>query len=352
MKRLLRSILTVAVAAGLTQTDIAQSSSTEGKALDPRERSIVRIAALTAAGDQERLAEALAEGLEAGLTINQGKAVLEHLYAYCGFPRSLNALLTFQRVVGERRARGIRDEEGESYEPVPGGDRYERGRRTLEKLTGRPQPKPAPGYGEFSPEIDRFLKEHLFADIFDNPLLSYRERELATISALSAMDGVEPQLRAHLAVGRNNGITEIQLAEVADLIDEAVGRTHANRLRRLLGRPEVPVADENLVVRMAEIRIDPARREEYLAILREEATASLEREPGVICILPLTFPGDPSRVRILEVYRNRAAYEAHLQSPHFQHYKTATQDMVQGLELIDLTPADLASMQRIFGKLR
>jgi 4-carboxymuconolactone decarboxylase len=69
--------------------------------------------------------------------------------------------------------------------------------KVLETLIKTPQAKPAPGFGEFAPRIDAFLKEHLFADIFNSDVLSYQRRELTTISALSAMQGVEPQLQSN-----------------------------------------------------------------------------------------------------------------------------------------------------------
>lgn len=53
--------------------------------------------------------------------------------------------------------------------------------------TRTPQPKPAPGFGEFVPRADAFLKEHLFADIFASDVLTCEQREVASISVLAAM---------------------------------------------------------------------------------------------------------------------------------------------------------------------
>ncbi len=75
----------------------------------------------------------------------------------------------------------------------------------METLTKTPQTKPAKGFGEFSPRIDQFLKEHLFADVFENDVLTYQQRELATISHCGNA-GVEPQLQAHIAMGINTGL--------------------------------------------------------------------------------------------------------------------------------------------------
>lgn len=54
-----------------------------------------------------------------GLTINEVKEILTHLYAYIGFPRSLNGLQVFMEVLEQRRARGITDAEGKAASPLP-----------------------------------------------------------------------------------------------------------------------------------------------------------------------------------------------------------------------------------------
>jgi alkylhydroperoxidase/carboxymuconolactone decarboxylase family protein YurZ/quinol monooxygenase YgiN len=300
----------------------------------------------------EKLDTELRSGLEAGLTVSQLRTSLEQLYAYCGFPRSLNGITTLKKVVEDRKKLGIRDAEGKHHEPATCGDRYERGRATLERLTGTPQAKPAPGFGEFSPEIDRFLKEHLFADIFDNQILTSRERELLTIAALTAMTGVEAQLKSHISIGKNTGITDAQLTETADLIEQTVNRTQANQLRKLLGLAEPPVMSEGMLVRISEIEVSPETPDEYLAILKEEARKSVESEPGVIGIFPMTKRNKPTQVRIVEIYRDKAAYDANIASPHFQHYKTSTFKMVKSLELVDMEVLDSETMQRIFEKLK
>jgi alkylhydroperoxidase/carboxymuconolactone decarboxylase family protein YurZ len=218
-----------------TKTMKTKNSSTENQALNGEQQNIVTISALTAVGDLPRLTVALNSGLDAGLTMNEIKEILVQMYAYCGFPRSLNGINTFMNVVEDRKKKGIRDETGREAAPITdSGDKYERGRKTLETLTGQPQSKPAKGFGEFSPTIDRFLKEHLFADIFDSDILTYQQRELATISALSAMPGVEPQLESHLSMGMNAGLTDGQLKQVFDLIEKHISKRQAETARRSL----------------------------------------------------------------------------------------------------------------------
>lgn len=97
------------------------------------------------------------------------------------------------------------------------------------------------------------------------------------------------------------------------------------------------------IVRMAELEIDPAQLEAYLALLAEEIEASEEKEPGVLMLHAVSVKGAPEKVRILEVYANRQAYEAHIQTPHFLKYKTLTAGMVLSLNLVDVDPIVLSA---------
>jgi 4-carboxymuconolactone decarboxylase len=239
MKRIgIRVVVTFIVSlVSFTNNMSAQTNMNKDQSLNAKEQSIVTISTFTAKGELENLRKALNGGLDSGLTVNEIKEVLVQLYAYCGFPRSLNGINTLMSVVEDRKKRGVRDVEGKTATPITDtADRYERGRKTLEKLTGQPQSKPAKGFGEFSPQIDRFLKEHLFADIFDSDVLSYQQRELATISTLATMPGVEPQLESHLSMGMNTGVTEAQLRHVFDLIEKSVSREQAETARRSLAK--------------------------------------------------------------------------------------------------------------------
>lgn len=95
------------------------------------------------------------------------------------------------------------------------------------------------------------------------------------------------------------------------------------------------MAADQRIVRLAEIEVDPAQIEAYRALLAEEIAASLAREPGVLLLDAVALREAPHSVRILEIYADRAAYEAHLTTPHFLKYKTLTAGMVVTLRLID-----------------
>jgi len=180
------------------------------------------IACNEAKGDLTALESAIHGGLEAELTVSQIKEALSQLYAYTGFPRSLNALGVLQNVVESRKSKDKRVIMGEDASPL--GDDYDalkEGTRVQTQLTGKPFDY------EFAPATDYYLKAHLFGDIFARDNLTYADRELVTVSALSGLQGVEPQLKAHIAGARNMGVTEEQLQGIVvalaanGLLDEA-----------------------------------------------------------------------------------------------------------------------------------
>lgn len=109
---------------------------------------------------------------------------------------------------------------------------------------------------------------------------------------------------------------------------------------------------DKMMIRISEIEIEPEFLEEYLSILKEESRASVELEPGVISIYPMYQNENPTEIRILEIYMDRKAYEAHLETPHFKDYKTTTFKMVKSLKLIDMKAIDGEAMPMIFKKIK
>ena len=198
-------VLSIALFSHFTK---AQNIESTDNKLNEKEKSIIIIASLTAKGDLKKLKTELNTGLEAGLTVNEVKEVLVHTYAYCGFPRSIRGLQTFMEVLNERKSKGIMDALGKEASPIKDdGNKYQRGKKILEQLTKTPQSNSLTGYSAFAPVIDTFLKEHLFADIFERDVLTHNQRELVTISVISAIGDAEPMLKSHLTIAINVGVT-------------------------------------------------------------------------------------------------------------------------------------------------
>jgi alkylhydroperoxidase/carboxymuconolactone decarboxylase family protein YurZ len=138
-------------------------------------------------------------------------------------------------VLDERKAKGINDITGVEASPInQDTSKYIRGRNVLAELTKMPQDGPLTGYSEFAPVIDRFLKEHLFADIFERDVLTYAQRELVTVSVLSTIGGVEPMLRSHLAICLNVGLSPEKLQEFITIIMSTIGKKEADAAQTVL----------------------------------------------------------------------------------------------------------------------
>jgi 4-carboxymuconolactone decarboxylase len=195
--------------------------------LDRRLQATATIAAFTAAGQLPQLRQALTDGLNAGLTINEITEVLVQMYAYAGFPRSLNGLGTFMALLEQRRADGISDPAGEQPTPVPAGTNIlQVGTENQTKLAGAPV---TGALFDFAPAIDQFLKTHLFGDIFARDNLDWQSREIATVAALSNLDGVESQLQSHVSIALNIGVSEANLRGLVSVLRARVGHEQADR---------------------------------------------------------------------------------------------------------------------------
>lgn len=193
--------------------------------LTDRECSLVAIAACEAKGDMDALKREVNNGFDAGLTVSEAKEALSQLYAYTGFPRSLNALGALQAVVAERKAAGKHTEEGREADPMAKGyDALREGTKVQTQLVGG-----QPFSYEFAPQTDYYLKAHLFGDIFARNNLSFAEREMVTLGAISALEGCEPQLRAHVSGARNMGVAVEQLRDIPTVLRNRIGEEEAVR---------------------------------------------------------------------------------------------------------------------------
>lgn len=185
--------------------------------LTPREAALADVGAATALGDEGLLRASFAACFDAGVTLSEAKEAVGHLYAYCGFPRALNAASVLMKCAAERHPTVGK----EGAEPFVLRNSFEVGSSNQTRLCGR---EIKGGLFAFHPQLDAYLKAHLFGDLFNRKLLDWRTRELLTIAALAACPETVPQLKSHLAVGRLNGIS----------------RAQAEAILRRVRRPEAP----------------------------------------------------------------------------------------------------------------
>lgn len=186
--------------------------------LSTKQKDLITVAIYATIGDLDQLRKAFSKALDNGLTVNEGKEAMLHIYAYAGFPKSINGTVTLMKLLEERSQQGIIDEEGiASHNLADSVNKNKYGEKMRTSLTG---PRPEPAYAKFSPALDDFLKEHLFADLFARETLSKLNRELVTISVLAALKNVPAQLKTHTKISQDQGLTDEQVKEFSNLIDK------------------------------------------------------------------------------------------------------------------------------------
>lgn len=204
--------------------------------LNQKQLSLIPIAAFTARGDIEKLKPALVSGLNSGLTVNEIKEVFAHQYAYAGFPRALNGMLTFKSLLEEREKQGIKDTQGAMPSTLPSNtDYYQLGIERLAYLNKTSiEDNSKPLFDNFSPTMDHALKVHLFGYLFSRDNLPPLERELVVVSTLSALGDVNAQLRSHLRITQNLGVDATQMQKIMTTLQQAVGNDLANNAQSVV----------------------------------------------------------------------------------------------------------------------
>ncbi len=96
-------------------------------------------------------------------------------------------------------------------------------------------------------------------------------------------------------------------------------------------------------VRVAHIEVDPEQRDAFISAVKEEMDESVRVEPGVLALYAVAEKDDPSRLRFFEIYADEAAYDGHLQSPHFRKYRATTEPMIRSRTLTETVPIQLSS---------
>ena len=102
-------------------------------------------------------------------------------------------------------------------------ERYERGRARLRELAGARGESVMAALEEVSPDLARYVIEFGYGDIYSRPTLDDHSRQLAAISALSAMGGAEPQLEYHLGIAVDIGVPPGQIVETVVFLSPFIG---------------------------------------------------------------------------------------------------------------------------------
>ena len=275
-----------------------------------------------------------AAALNVGVTPEELRETMYLTAPFIGFPKMLNAVGAINEVFA---GRGI-------DLPLPGQTTVTEESRhaTGEEIQQRLYPGGISGAmdgvpGDLGPDVERFLTDYFFGEIYSRGALDLKTRELLGYCVLATI-GADSQLRSHYHGNLNAGNSPETLAAAIVQCLPYIGFPAAIKALKIIadaGREQSP---EDNLVRISRIKVDRRQLDEYNAFLKEEIEASMRLEPGVLTLYATAEKDSPENITILEIYADRAAYESHLKTPHFQKYKQGTLKMVKKLELIDTSP--------------
>lgn len=93
-------------------------------------------------------------------------------------------------------------------------ERYARGWERLKEVDGHAGEQVIEALKDVAPDLGRYVIEFPFGDVYSRPGLSLRDRQVATIAALTALGSALPQLRVHIRAGLNVGLTRAEIIEI------------------------------------------------------------------------------------------------------------------------------------------
>lgn len=85
-----------------------------------------------------------------------------------------------------------------------------------------------------------------------------------------------------------------------------------------------------MLMLMVNVKIKPGMRDEFIAVIKEDAESTSEKEKGNFQFTVIQNNEDPDSFFFLEVYRDEAALEEHRKQPHFLKYREATATIYEG----------------------
>ena len=273
--------------------------------------------------------------LNVGVTPEELREVMYLTAPFIGFPKMLNAVATVNDVLKERGIPLPLEKQGTVTEET----RHVTGKAIQDKLypggiasvmEGLPD-----GMGK---DVERFLTDYFFGEIYSRGAIDLQTRELLGYCVLTTLEA-ESQLQSHYHGNINVGNAPETLTAAVIQCLPYIGFPAAIKALRIIKQEYArPVSAGNNLVRLSKITVDAAQLDAYNAFLKEEIEASMRLESGVLTLYATAEKDNPYKMTILEIYADRAAYESHLKTPHFQKYKQGTLSMVKELELVDVKP--------------
>ena len=303
--------------------------------LSLKQREMITCATLATMQTLPQLKAHAGAALRVGVTPEELREVIYLTAPFIGFPKMLNAVATVNEVFKEQGISLPLEKQGRVTEE----SRHAAGKAVQDKLyPGGIAPVMEGLPGDMGSDVGRFLTDYCFGEIYSRSALDLPTRELLGYCVLATLEA-ESQLQSHYHGNLRAGNSPEMLTAAVIQCLPYIGFPSAIKALRVIRQEYTrPNPAENYLVRLSKISVDPAQLDAYNTYLKEEIEASMRLEPGVLTLYATAEKDAPHKVTILEIYASRAAYESHLQTPHFQKYKQGTLRMVQELELTDVKP--------------
>ncbi len=273
--------------------------------------------------------------LNVGVTPEELREVMYLTAPFIGFPKMLNAVAAVNEVLKERGIPLPLEKQGTVTEET----RHVTGKAIQDKLYPGGIASAMEGLPDgMGKDVERFLTDYFFGEIYSRGAIDLQTRELLGYCVLTTLEA-ESQLQSHYHGNINVGNAPETLTAAVIQCLPYIGFPAAIKALRIIKQEYArPVSAGNNLVRLSKITVDAAQLDAYNAFLKEEIEASMRLEPGVLTLYATAEKDNPYKMTILEIYADRAAYESHLKTPHFQKYKQGTLSMVKELELVDVKP--------------
>jgi 4-carboxymuconolactone decarboxylase len=93
-------------------------------------------------------------------------------------------------------------------------NRYEQGIKKFKEIKGDGAEKSLERLKTLNPDLEKYVMEFAFNDIYGRPALDVKSREIATIAALTALGHASQQLKVHIQSALNVGVTVEEIIEI------------------------------------------------------------------------------------------------------------------------------------------
>ena len=301
--------------------------------LDIKTREMITCVTLATMQTLPQLKAHAGAALNVGVTPVELREAIYSCAPFIGFPKTLNALTVINEVFKERGISLPLEKQGTVTEE----NRHEKGAAVQERLyPGGISQVMEDIPGEMGDDVERFLTEYCFGDMYTRGGLDLKTRELLGYCVLMTL-GADSQLRSHFQGNLNAGNSKETVVAAVIQCLPYIGFPPAIKALKIIKEASA-VSPANNLVRLSKITVDPAQLDAYNAYLKEEIETSMRLEPGVLTLYATADKESHNKITILEIYADQDAYKKHIQTSHFQKYKQGTLSMVKDLELVDNTP--------------